>query len=264
MEKTQHEVFSVCIKQQDTSEGCRGEPPGKNSFHSQKWKETSLTPCQCSAPFPTALGFLCEFFVWLRMLWAGLVMRRQERCSPAGMQLSLRSKFLLAKACTSQAPSWRKGVALRASHALAAPHPRAQAGPAMEWSQKASGHLPAPRNHFLASFHLQQVPIVHSPDKNRCLTVFLARLTPDHTINTSRSERAGLDWNQQQHKVPYRAHGLKRSRAGTVCSAALWNSTSHHHSTSPTIPSQCKPRGTASPWFLVGFSFTAKQEPLWK
>lgn len=32
-----------------------------------------------------------------------------------------------------------KGVVLKASHALTAPHPSAQAGPATEWSQKVSG-----------------------------------------------------------------------------------------------------------------------------
>lgn len=137
-----------------------------------------------------SVNILCDWGCCGRVWgWGGRSGALQLECSSLYVQNSS-----WPRPATSQAPSWRKGVALRASRALAAPHPRAQAGPAVEWSQKASGHLPAPKNHFLASFHLQQVPIVHYPDKNRCLTVFLARLTPDHTINTSWSERAGLDW----------------------------------------------------------------------
>lgn len=91
--------------------------------------------------------------------------------------------------------------------------------------------FPAPRNHFLASFHLQQVPTVHYPDKNRCLTVFLARLTPDHTINTSWSEWAVLDWNQQQHKVPYRAQGGEEKEKSRDC---LLCGTAHHQPSPPS------------------------------
>lgn len=74
--------------------------------------------------------------------------------------LSLFSKFLMAKACLLSAHprcySEERALLLKASHATADPHRVSQRGPAIqgrcaEWLEQASGHLPAPKNHLVAS-----------------------------------------------------------------------------------------------------------------
>lgn len=95
-----------------------------------------------------------------RMLQVGFWERRQEWYSRAGMQLSLFTELLMAKACLLSAhprhfPEER-ALLLEVSHAIADPHHVSQRGPIIKGScakclEQASGHLPAPRNHFPAS-----------------------------------------------------------------------------------------------------------------
>lgn len=158
----------ICIKKQDISKGCRGEPSGKNSFRREKWKATSLTACQCRVPFAAIQIFLCasqhflkrRVWLWGCCRWVlgrgGKSGALQLECKLAlCTQNSSRQRPALLSAHSRHQPEER-ALLLKASRAIADPHHIAQRGPAIqgrcaESLEQASGHLPAPNPHLVAS-----------------------------------------------------------------------------------------------------------------